>query len=210
MPSKAEPANVQESTTNPVATGIDLRSNTGLLTAIRTNFVPSSHSELNLLSQCISDAECDVQRRDEEIQKLTGRAKLDSLQNERNEAYRRICRYRSLLAPIRRLCPELLSLIFQFACPKTTIKAKINCPLFRVSQVCARWRELARSTPTLWSSFDIDVDASWHHDTKVIKSVITTHLELSRNSPLSLSLTASGQSSRLQCIVDAIAPHSFH
>ncbi|THU98925.1 hypothetical protein K435DRAFT_720292 [Dendrothele bispora CBS 962.96] len=197
--SKAEYADVQESTTNPVATGIDLRSSTELLEAIRANFIPSSHSELSLLSQCISDAERDVQRLDEEICKLKAK---------RNEGHRQICRYRSLLAPIRRLCPEVLSLIFQFACPQTTITAKIDCPLVRVSQVCARWRELARSTPTLWSSFDIDVNAS-QHDTEVIKSVITTHLELSRNSPLSFSLTSSEQSSRLHCVVNAIIPHSF-
>ncbi|THU82937.1 hypothetical protein K435DRAFT_608327, partial [Dendrothele bispora CBS 962.96] len=156
--------------------------------------------------QCILDAERDLQRCDEEIRKL--RAKLDSLQNERNEGYRQICRYRSLLAPIRRLCPELLSRIFRFACPKTIVTDEIDCPVVRVSQVCARWRELARSTSTLWSSFYIDLDTSLHN-TEVIKSMITTHLEQSRNSPLSLSLKASEQSSRLQFIVDAIVPHSF-
>ncbi|THU98932.1 hypothetical protein K435DRAFT_565825, partial [Dendrothele bispora CBS 962.96] len=106
------------------------------------------------LSQCILLAERDVQRCDEEIRKL--RAKLDSLQNKRNEGCRQICRYRSLLAPIRRLCPELLSRIFWFACSKTTIAAdEIDCSVVRVSQVCARWRELARSTSILWSSLHI-------------------------------------------------------
>ncbi|THU82577.1 hypothetical protein K435DRAFT_446318 [Dendrothele bispora CBS 962.96] len=207
--SKAEPAN-----TNPqVATGIDLRSSTELLEAIRANFIPSSHSELHLLSQCISDAERDVQRCDEEIQKCDEeiqklRAKLDSLQKERNERCRQFHRYRSLLAPIRRLCPELLSLIFWFACPKTSVAGKIDCPAVRVSQVCARWRELACSTSTLWSSFHIDLDVS-RYGIEVIEPMITTHLELSRNSPLSFALTAFEQSPRLQCVVDAIVPHSF-
>ncbi|THU98922.1 hypothetical protein K435DRAFT_964703 [Dendrothele bispora CBS 962.96] len=211
----AEPANVQESTsTNPVATGIDLRSSTELLEAIRANFIPSFRSELHLLSQCISDAERDVQRCDEgiqrcdeEIQKL--RAKLDSLQKERNERCRQFHRYRSLLAPIRRLFPELLSRIFWFACPKTRVTGDgIDCSVIRVSQVCARWREVARSTSTLWSSFHIDLDVS-RYGIEVIEPMITTHLELSRNSPLSFALTAFDQSPKLQCVVDAIVPHSF-
>ncbi|THU98927.1 hypothetical protein K435DRAFT_837911 [Dendrothele bispora CBS 962.96] len=205
--SKAEPANVQESTTNPVAAGIDLRSSTGLLEAIRANFIPSSHSELHLLSQCISDAERDVQRCDEEIQKL--RAKLDSLKNERNEGCRQIHCYRSILAPIRRLCPELLSRIFWFACPKTIVtKNIIDCSVIRVSQVCARWREVARSTSTLWASFDINLDVS-RYGIEVIEPMITTHLELSRNSPLSFSLKAFERSSRLEFFAEAIATHSF-
>ncbi|THU98926.1 hypothetical protein K435DRAFT_565375, partial [Dendrothele bispora CBS 962.96] len=106
-------------------------------------------SERNILSQYILDTERGVQRCDEEIRKL--RAKIDLLESERNEGYRQIYHYRSLLAPIRRLFPELLSQIFQFACPKTTMTDKIDCPAVRVSQVCARWRELARSTSTLWS-----------------------------------------------------------
>ncbi|KDQ17439.1 hypothetical protein BOTBODRAFT_172479 [Botryobasidium botryosum FD-172 SS1] len=66
---------------------------------------------------------------------------------------------RNLRAPIHRLPTEIISLIFQFIEPdyfRTTSDANTrkNAPL-NVSSVSRRWRQVALSTPEIWSKIDM-------------------------------------------------------
>ncbi|KAG8697739.1 hypothetical protein FRC08_006350 [Ceratobasidium sp. 394] len=66
----------------------------------------------------------------------------------------------SPLAPVRRLPSEVLGLIFLNAlhpspCPYLTLSWKA---LLTIPSVCARWRNVAISTRTLWEHIDIDFD----------------------------------------------------
>ncbi|KAF5343000.1 hypothetical protein D9758_013682 [Tetrapyrgos nigripes] len=87
----------------------------------------------------------------EELEK-TGSTKTRSKQKI---LHQQIHELRSLLAPIRRIPPDVRGLIFSLSCVKSEMGDNIDCPTVRLSQVCAGWRELARTTPSLWSSFSL-------------------------------------------------------
>ncbi|THU98844.1 hypothetical protein K435DRAFT_660030, partial [Dendrothele bispora CBS 962.96] len=119
-----------------------------ILDTLRANFGTYT-SDITHASQCLIDAERDVQRYDNEIQKLE--ADIVSLRNQQQRIYRRIDQYRSLLAPIRKLPPEVLGHIFSLICTENVAAvSKIDCPAVHLSHVCAGWRDLARTTPSLW------------------------------------------------------------
>ncbi|THU80985.1 hypothetical protein K435DRAFT_694550, partial [Dendrothele bispora CBS 962.96] len=117
-----------------------------------------------------------------------------SLRNRQKELRSQIIWYRSLLAPIRRLPLECLSHIFALVCTGCKVtREEVDCPATRLSQVCAGWRELARSIPILWSDININLylvpeSESFRCNGDMIRSILTTHLELSKNSPLCIVL----------------------
>ncbi|KAF5337998.1 hypothetical protein D9758_014317 [Tetrapyrgos nigripes] len=121
-----------------------------------------------------------------------------ALWNEQRNLRRKIVLLRSLLSPIRRLPPELLGLIFSLVCVRSEIanlmeeqgEELMDCPPIRLSQVCAGWRELAWTTPSLWSSFSIGspADLTLQHKYDQIKGIVDLHLQLSQQCPLSIHL----------------------
>ena len=68
----------------------------------------------------------------------------------------RIAQLRAELAPIRLLQPELLQEIFMWCLPRNrnpTLSAK-EAPIL-LTRICSYWRQLAFSTPSLWTALDI-------------------------------------------------------
>ncbi|THU75692.1 hypothetical protein K435DRAFT_558316, partial [Dendrothele bispora CBS 962.96] len=127
---------------------------------------------------------------DDEIQKLE--ADIVSLRNQQQRIYRQIDRYRSLLAPIRKLPPEVLGHIFCLICTENSAATtEIDCPAVHLSHVCAGWRDLARTTPSLWSCISIDLRVYSQQDPFRVESMLTTCLALSNPSPIILHLTMS-------------------
>ncbi|KAL1736616.1 hypothetical protein EV714DRAFT_197677 [Schizophyllum commune] len=89
----------------------------------------------------------------------------------------------AMLSPIRRLPPEILSVIFEFA---LTEKWKFNCighASLNVAMVCSTWRAAALSTPQLWKYINIDLHSQ---SKRRWKEAIETHLLRSRQMPLSI------------------------
>ncbi|THV02265.1 hypothetical protein K435DRAFT_358173 [Dendrothele bispora CBS 962.96] len=125
-----------------------------VLDTLRANFGTYT-SDVTHASQCLIDAERDARRCDDEIQKLE--ADIVSLRNRQQRIYRRIDQYRSLLAPIRKLPPEVLGYIFRLICTENSAATEIDCPAVHLSHVCAGWRDLARTTPSLWSNISINL-----------------------------------------------------
>lgn len=80
--------------------------------------------------------------------------------------------YKSMLAPIRNVPPELLAEIFcryrEIVCATTTTDAALSrrmIPL-HVSSICMLWRQVALSTPELWQNLDVKIcinasDVQW-------------------------------------------------
>ncbi|TFK40354.1 hypothetical protein BDQ12DRAFT_680803 [Crucibulum laeve] len=99
----------------------------------------------------------------------------------------------SLLAPIRRLPPELLSEIFLHCvqpCDQFVKPSPKEAPML-LGQICASWRTLALSTPRLWSS--LELCRTWSsfngkssvHDAAALMKL---WLERSGQRPLSISI----------------------
>ncbi|THU91028.1 hypothetical protein K435DRAFT_601534, partial [Dendrothele bispora CBS 962.96] len=151
------------------------------------------------------DAERDAQRCNDEIQKLE--ADIVSLRNQQQRIYRQIDRYRSLLAPIRKLPPEVLGRIFCLICTENFAAAsKIDCPAVHLSHVCAGWRDLAQTTPSLWSRISIDLFYP-QQDPSRVKSMLTTCLALSNPSPLFLHLTITDETNVADFVLQSAVRH---
>ncbi|KAJ6482694.1 hypothetical protein C8R45DRAFT_1075783 [Mycena sanguinolenta] len=98
--------------------------------------------------------------------------------------------YSSLLAPIRRLSVEILQLILAEPNIHDTKWIGPNrVTIYRpdlIGAVSYRWREVALATPILWSSFQVSLRRSRCSDLQWIR----TRLELSKNTPLTISFSA--------------------
>ncbi|KAK6978048.1 hypothetical protein R3P38DRAFT_3376982 [Favolaschia claudopus] len=74
---------------------------------------------------------------------------------------KRIRAQNSILSPIRRLPPELLCEIFQWAMlhgfTRRILRWKVAIAPWRLTHVCQAWRDAARACPRLWSTIEIDV-----------------------------------------------------
>jgi hypothetical protein len=92
--------------------------------------------------------------------------------------------HKATLSPIRRMPPELLSLIFACASQPTLHDRRDPAP-WTASQVSRRWRAIALSQPSLWTS--IDLDFGWIKDgqTRTIYR-LEAHLKRSGNLPLDI------------------------
>ncbi|THU82814.1 hypothetical protein K435DRAFT_441382 [Dendrothele bispora CBS 962.96] len=121
--------------------------------------------------------------------------------------------YRSLLSPIRRLPREILTLVFFFLCGESdewldSFRQKLLA--FKLSWVCASWRELALTTPTIWGNVVFDLDKNFfkqqtdsaeeeeeeEESIKPAESFIRLYLQRSSQVPLDLVLWRVGANVR--------------
>ena len=80
----------------------------------------------------------------------------ESIKTRRRSLQEFIDAHQAILAPWKRLPPELLALVFLFSqVPGLETLAPIR-RLPTVSQVCRRWREVALSSPALWTEIVLD------------------------------------------------------
>ncbi|KAJ6530067.1 hypothetical protein DFH09DRAFT_994695 [Mycena vulgaris] len=111
------------------------------------------------------------------------RASLDELLEERNPLDTEIRKHEGAVSPLRRLPAELLSLIFKFTLPPYSPE-EISGPWI-VGGVCRRWRTVALSHPTLWST--IVLDFSEAEPTSETHAALEVQLERSRGCPLNIT-----------------------
>ncbi|KAI5891441.1 uncharacterized protein SCHCODRAFT_02581180 [Schizophyllum commune H4-8] len=91
----------------------------------------------------------------------------------------------SLIAPCRRLPPEILSMIFVLALPNSWSRQPACKRTFNCMSVCVMWRNIALQTPQLWTSL------CFNRLTNPLKSHVRTlanELRKSGQSPLDLSI----------------------
>ncbi|EEB93469.1 hypothetical protein MPER_07866, partial [Moniliophthora perniciosa FA553] len=98
----------------------------------------------------------------------------------------------SLFAPVRKLPPELLSLIFTHSVE--TNKLDLEHPHHSRSEasdlaaVCYHWRNVALATPDIWASITFLVHVGmWQADCRVI-SLLKTHIERSQHAHLAIEI----------------------
>ncbi|KAK7471263.1 hypothetical protein VKT23_002671 [Stygiomarasmius scandens] len=156
-----------------------------ILSTLRCMQVP----DFGYVSDSLSDAKKDLCRIDGQIKKLE--AELIALRMEHKVMRWRVFRLKSLLAPIRKLPPEALAVVFEFFCSEggQVVGDRILSAPLKIASVCSGWRELARSMPRLWSSFHIDFFlGSDSVSLENLRRFISTHLELSQHCLLDLNV----------------------
>ncbi|KAF8149953.1 hypothetical protein B0H34DRAFT_731845 [Crassisporium funariophilum] len=113
---------------------------------------------------------------------------------------------RSLLSPIRRLPPELLSEIFVHCLPEDTFirPSPSQVPLL-LTGVCSYWRNICVTTPDLWASLDLrtlvpyyDRNEQHTHTNEIVKLWIT------RSGDCPLSLCVPGEMLMIDAISDTM------
>ncbi|KAG7091894.1 hypothetical protein E1B28_008295 [Marasmius oreades] len=139
------------------------------------------------INSLLSDAQHELKSYEHEIHRL--KATVMALESKRDWLKRSITRYRSLLAPIRTLPPEILTNIFALCCEENTLDIERASPVVILSMVCAQWREIVVSTPRLWSSLCIDFQ-HWDvvADRVALERMTRLFLKRSKKSPLKLVL----------------------
>ncbi|THU83263.1 hypothetical protein K435DRAFT_734094, partial [Dendrothele bispora CBS 962.96] len=177
---------------NPTNPRVSIKSDE-ILQQLRSSLGFKDQAVINSL---LRDAEKDLACYDMEIAQLE--MSISALKHKRMRLERYTANCRSLLSSIRRLPPEIFTLVFLCLC-REQIKEfdvsdfDITLPAFELSQVCASWREVALNTPAIWSNVLFDFKKHLYQRQKIKLSKPFTRLCLERSSqvPLNLTLTPS-------------------
>ncbi|ESK91759.1 hypothetical protein Moror_10588 [Moniliophthora roreri MCA 2997] len=160
-----------------------------------------SLKERQTIMQWLLDAERDVKTQQAEINRL--KAAITTLENKQKGLVKSMERYRSLLAPVHRMPPEILSNIFQYFCEESEIPHSSPAPPVLLSAICGRWREIVLTTPCLWSTVTIRF-SKWERDHEALASKVELFMERSQLSLLSLELDFSDVEQGIQPFLPAI------
>ncbi|KAF7332756.1 hypothetical protein MKEN_00159200 [Mycena kentingensis (nom. inval.)] len=124
-----------------------------LATKLRTNYRPTTEAEIHQLKAMLSEKAKRLEAlRDAKIAFQTALSKLLAEEAVLRADYDE---HKRLLAPIRRLPPEMLQLIF-IAClsGRNCIMSRQTPPLV-LGRVCSEWRHISQATPQLWSRLHV-------------------------------------------------------
>jgi hypothetical protein len=107
---------------------------------------------------------------------------------------RALCDYRqmlvTLLSPVRRLPSELLGEIFRYCLPQNYDEKSAHKAVMLPSHVCKHWRDVALSTPTLWTNIVLRVTDETF-ESRV--ALVTAWFSRSGDLPLSFTLDVDGR-----------------
>ena len=169
-----------------------MRSNTGL------GMAPT------LCSRCgdAVDEGCDPKDELAELNTLLKRLKL-----KRYDLKRKINRFHSPI--IHHLPPDVTSTIFEFCLPKFSdhqlLKENLSIPLL-LGAICSYWRDIAWSTPSLWSSMVLHVSS--RHESHIIPGIAKEWLSRSGHLPLSIRIFSISKNKTLSRLADIINQYS--
>ena len=136
-------------------------------------------------------------------------ALLDRLTPKRYALKRSINR---LCSPIiRRLPPDVTSTIFEFCLPDFTVfqlspftKDDLSIPL-SLGAICSYWRDIAWSTPSLWSSLIILIP---NEHSRIVTGIAEEWLARSGQLPLSICISSTSYNDAISALADIINQYS--
>ncbi|KAK1230310.1 hypothetical protein PQX77_006603 [Marasmius sp. AFHP31] len=83
---------------------------------------------------------------------------------------------------------EILAIIFKFHCETDVIKPWELPAALGLTRICGRWRDIALSTPSIWSFIWLDF-SDWQYGFHKLHQLTDYYGSKSQNSPLTLTLT---------------------
>lgn len=122
---------------------------------------------------------------------------LRELNQQRDALEDKVTGYQGMFSPARRLLPEVLQEIFIHCLPtdRNPAMSATEAPLL-LGRVCRQWRDVAYSTPTLWSGIHISIPFNspfvrMHTCSHAVRAkAVNAWLLRSGVCPLSISLSA--------------------
>ncbi|KIM90429.1 hypothetical protein PILCRDRAFT_183135, partial [Piloderma croceum F 1598] len=169
---------------------------------VGTDYVPSS-SEANVIRSTLSQVQCNISLLDHESGRL--QAMLDRVSHNRETLLKFSAEHQALLSPVRCLPPEVLAEIFYYCSPENWIDDNPHDKRATMlsSHVCRMWRQVALSTPRLWSSLSFEI---WTANYESSLSLAKSWLSRTGGCPLKLRILCFDRSRNLQFLVDTILP----
>ncbi|KAJ7641050.1 hypothetical protein FB45DRAFT_352212 [Roridomyces roridus] len=147
-----------------------------ILALLRSYCEPPSN-----ISATISALSDELGRYDDEISRCENDISAPGdVASERAKLEDHLSKCRSLLSPIRRMPPEVLTAIFALFKPDLFDQA--ITPLLRLSHVCARWYTIITGTPILWDFIAMGENAIQEKT----MALLSLCLERSGTAPLAL------------------------
>lgn len=138
------------------------------------------------IRQRLVDVHRDLESYDVGISRL--KAMVISLENQRAELEIHAEEYDSLLAPIRKLPPEILRTIFSHFCTANVVEDTISSPAVILGAVCAHWRTLSLSFPELWSNIELCTYEEDGYDEDRASLALGLILSRSASHPLTITI----------------------
>lgn len=133
--------------------------------AISSNDIMSGADQL-VINELIAEAKDNIKSLDGDISRL--QEALCNLQKRRIEGLSRIERLQVGIAPQKRVPSEILATIFVHCMDRVTLNLppRYQTSVWKVIQVCSRWREIAIAEPALWSELVIRDSENTEENTK--------------------------------------------
>ncbi|KAJ8095168.1 hypothetical protein PM082_010390 [Marasmius tenuissimus] len=157
-----------------------------VLSAIRGFFRnPVTSSDRPIISQFLLDTETELKECRAEINRL--KTSIYLLENKKLNLEDCLEQCHSLLAPIYRLPTETLTDIFVYACEGNKLTSSSPPAVILLSTICGRWRNVALTTPRLWSFLAIDL-GSWKGKADHLVSSTMLFMERSKACPLDITI----------------------
>lgn len=138
--------------------------------------------------------------------------RLHTFFKKRSVIEKKIERYKFILAPLNRLPPELIRIIFIHCLEgSTVVPLRINEPPFLLCRISSAWRQLAVGTPQLWNNLSVATQNS--SGRAKVTGVARSLFLRARGFPLSLTTylpTRVSQPWETDIVWDLIVPLSNH
>ena len=162
-----------------------------------------------ICSRCGDAIEKGCDPRDE-LAELDALLELKRLDLKRYDLKRKINRLHSPI--VRHLPPDVTSIIFEFCLPEfkdhqlyPNSKEDYSIPL-ALGAICSYWREIAWSTPRLWSSLVVRVPSK--HDSHMATGIAQEWLARSGQLPLSIRILSTSYNDAISALADIINQYS--
>ncbi|KAJ3508964.1 hypothetical protein NLJ89_g5471 [Agrocybe chaxingu] len=167
-----------------------------ILSLCSTNNPPEPQDEA-IARQLIASSVAQIAQINQQIDQVY--RTLSGLKSRRAEYERHAALHRNILHISRRLPTDILSEIFF----QTTIEDSPD-GIWTVVKVCRRWREVALTTPALWSIFPFQTSQA-----AIILSRLSRALQRSRAAPFQLNISCENLIYYPTCpLQDLVSPHS--
>ncbi|KAJ7669991.1 hypothetical protein DFH06DRAFT_159597 [Mycena polygramma] len=169
---------------------------------------PPADAEIPVLAEFASIGRCKMDALDAQIKNLT--ATLNRLISERDDMASQVQQCTAVLAPIRRVPPEIICAIFSWTLPRTKRVAgelPTGAPWY-LGQISGIWRQIALGLPSLWNSitvFHTEI-SSWKDFSPL--PMVAAQLIRSANAPLEVDFEWMTYEGEAAPFMDALLTHS--
>ena len=117
-------------------------------------------SERRNVNQYLRKAEQELRGYRTEVNRL--KTMITVLEYKERTLKEKMANYRSLLSPVHRLPPEILTQIFELCAGEEPLLSPDRNPaIVSLTQVCGRWRQTALSVPQLWCCVSLVLGIEW-------------------------------------------------